>query len=281
MIATASNPWLSYPAVIDRIEPEVPGVDTYHLRFADARHGATFAFQPGQFNMLYLPGCGEIAISISGDPAVRGRWAHTIRVAGNATQALQRLGAGGSLGWRGPYGTHWPLEHCIGADVVVVAGGIGMAPLRPVIYQLLAEPEPYGRITLLYGARTPDGLLFAREFLDWTSRSLDLRTTVNRCDTSWRGNVGAVPLLLDRLQLPAPANTRIMVCGPEVMMHYTARAALERGLKKEQIWLSLERNMQCAVGLCGHCQLGPAFICKDGPIFRYDQIEPFLQVRCL
>jgi NAD(P)H-flavin reductase len=281
MIISDQNPWMSHPVVIDRVTPEAMGVDTYHLRFADAARETAFAFRPGQFNMLYLPGCGEVAISISDDPAAVSARAHTIRVAGNATGALKRLGVGGSLGLRGPYGTPWPIEHCAGADVVLVAGGLGMAPLRPVIYQLLAEPARYGRIMLLYGARTPDGLLFAREFSAWQAGSLQVQTTVDRCEAGWRGNVGAVPLLLERLRPLNPANTLVMVCGPEVMMHYTVRAALEHGLKKEQIWLSLERNMQCAVGLCGHCQLGPAFICKDGPVFRYDKIEPFLQIQHL
>jgi NAD(P)H-flavin reductase len=281
MNASQPNPWLSYPAVVDRIEPETPGVHTYYLRFADPPRGAAFAFQPGQFNMLYLPGCGEIAISVSGDPVSHGSWAHTVRIAGNVTGELGRLGVGGSLGLRGPFGTHWPLEHCKGTDVVLVAGGLGIAPLRSAVYQLLAEPSRFGRITLLYGARTPDRMLFAREYSDWRNRSLNVQTTVDRCEGDWDGNVGAVSLLLERLHPLEPAKTRLMVCGPEVMMHYTAEVALELGLRKEHIWLSMERNMQCAVGLCGHCQFGPMFICKDGPVFRYDQIESFLQIRNL
>ena len=207
--------------------------------------------------------------------------AHTIRLVGNATAALSGLGVGGSLGLRGPYGTPWPLAQCVGADVVLVAGGLGMAPLRPVVYQLLADRGRFGRIELLLGARMPDGLLFAREFPAWQAGSLQVQTTVDRYETGWPGNVGPVPLLLERLTPLEPANTQLLICGPEVMMQYTVRAALQRGLKKGQIWLSLERNMQCAVGMCGHCQLGPAFICKDGPVFRYDKIEPFLQVQHL
>ncbi len=279
MIATTTNPWLSHSAVIDRIDPESPGVNTYHLRFADPAIEERFMFLPGQFNMLYLPGCGEIAISISDDPKQRGVWAHTIRVAGNATRELARLGTGGALGLRGPYGTHWPSEECRGADVVLVAGGIGMAPLRPVVYELLSQPANFESITLLYGARVPSDLLFTREFADWRSKSLDVQITVDRCEGNWTGNVGVVSLLLERLQPFNPANTCLMVCGPEVMMHYTAIAAMRRGMTKDRIWLSLERNMQCAVGMCGHCQLGPAFICKDGPVFRYDKIEPFMNVR--
>lgn len=152
MIKTTTNPWLSHTVLIDQIERESAGVNTYHLRFAEPEIEERFAFRPGQFNMLYLPGCGEIAISISGDPGERGTWAHTIRVAGNATRELTRLGTGKSLGLRGPFGTHWPSEECRGADVVLVAGGIGMAPLRPVLYELLSRPTDFGRITLLYGA---------------------------------------------------------------------------------------------------------------------------------
>jgi NAD(P)H-flavin reductase len=165
--------------------------------------------------------------------------------------------------------------------VVIVAGGIGLAPLRPALDVVLQAPRRFGRCTLLYGARTPDTLLYSREHADWSARGISVQTTVDRSQPGYRGNVGVVPLLVDRMRPLVPGNTVLLLCGPEVMMRYTARSALGRGLRKDQIWVSLERNMQCAVGLCGHCQLGPAFICKDGPILRYDRIEPFLDTEAL
>ena len=273
-----ANPWLARQVRIDAITPEVDGVATYHLAFTDDAVAAEYRFAPGQFNMLYLPGVGEVPISLSADPASSGAWAHTIRVAGNTTRTLARMSQGSCLGLRGPFGTAWPLEAAEGADVVLVAGGIGLAPLRPAIYHLLANRHRYGRLTLLYGARTPDTLLYRNEYQSWSERGLFLETTVDRAAPGWLGNVGVVPLLVDRLRPFNAADTQMLMCGPEVMMHYSTQSAVARGLAPSQVWLSLERNMQCAVGLCGHCQLGPAFLCKDGPVFRYDRIAPFLRV---
>ena len=278
--AIAENPWLSQRVVIDHITPELPGVATYHLRFSDPAAHLAYHFRPGQFNMLYLPGAGEIAISVSGGSA-QTTWDHTIRVAGSVTRTLAALRAGGSLGLRGPYGSSWPLSDFPGADVVLVAGGIGMAPLRGVMREIESDRIRFGNVTLLYGARNPNTLLYVREYDGWLARSISVQTTVDRTSAGWQGNVGVVPLLLDRLYPLRPAKTVVLMCGPEVMMRYTVRSALARGIGKDQIWVSLERNMQCAVGLCGHCQLGPAFVCKDGPIFRYDVIEPFLSVEGL
>ena len=182
---------------------------------------------------------------------------------------------------RGPFGSGWPIEECVGRDVVLVAGGIGLPPLRPVIYRLLDEQRQYGRLNLLYGARSPDTRLYTNEYESWSERGLVVHTTVDRSRPGYKGNVGVVPLLLERLQTFAPRTSVLFICGPEVMMRFTARAAIERGMAPSQIWVSTERNMQCAIGLCGHCQLGSEFICKDGPVFRYDRIAPFLKVEGL
>lgn len=278
--ALAANPWLSQTVEIAAIVPEMPDVATYQLRFVDAALHERYQFRPGQFNMLYLPGAGEMAISISAGSA-GGTWDHTIRTAGNVTRSLLGLGVGGSLGLRGPYGSHWPLDDCRGADILLIAGGIGLAPLRSALNTCLDRRQDFGRITLLYGARSPDVLLYEREFAAWSRRGVDVNVTVDRYLPGWAGNIGVVTLLVDRLPTIDPANTILLLCGPELMMRYTVRSALRRGLRKDQIWVSLERNMQCAVGLCGHCQLGPAFVCKDGPIFRYDKIESFLDVEGL
>ena len=193
----------------------------------------------------------------------------------------KRLGIGGQLGLRGPFGTGWPLDECPGADLILVAGGIGLAPLRSAIHKILSQRSRWGRVTLIYGARTADSLLYTAEYSRWTQDEIIVQTTVDRATLDWRGNIGVVPLLLDRLRPLEPRNSILMACGPEVMMRYTVRSALERGMTSDQICLALERNMQFAVGFCGHCQLGPAFVCKDGPVFRHDRIAPFLQVENL
>ena len=230
--------------------------------------------------MLYVPGVGEAAISVSGDPEQRVGLAHTIRSAGNVTRALESLGCGGRIGLRGPFGSHWPIEECHGKDVVLVAGGIGMAPLRPLVCSLLEYRDRFGEITLLLGARTPDGILFSGEWPLWQD-GINVQCTVDRATSNWGGHVGVVTSLLERLPIRHPENTIVMTCGPEVMMWYSIRCALDRGISRSSVWLSLERNMNCAVGLCGHCQLGPAFICKDGPVVPYDKVAPFLKVKAL
>ncbi len=276
--ANPHNPWLAHTVRIDRIVKETPGVATYDLVFEDAAVRKKFTFRPGQFNMLYLPGLGEIAISISGDPNQTGRVPHTIREAGNVTRTLAELSVGSTIGLRGPFGAWWPVDECVGRDVVLVAGGIGLAPLRPVIYDLLSDRERYGRVTLVIGAREPAALLYPSEYDDWIRAGLDVQVTVDRSVGTWHGNIGMVTALLHRLPLPDPGNTLLLTCGPEVMMWYTVQGAMERGLKAESLYVSLERNMNCAIGLCGHCQFGPQFLCKDGPVFRYDKVASIFKV---
>jgi NAD(P)H-flavin reductase len=277
----AADPWRTHTVTITSIQDEVGGVATYDLRLLDDAARASYRFAPGQFNMLYLPGAGEIAISISDDPSRTDSCAHTVRVAGNVTRSLASMQVGQTLGMRGPFGSSWPMAECIGRDVVLVTGGIGLAPLRPVIYTLLNDRRQFGRLNLLYGARSPDTLLYQLEYDDWSRRGMIVQTTVDRSAPNWLGNVGVVTMMLEQLRAFDSRNTILMCCGPEVMMRYTVLTALNRGLSPNQIWLSMERNMQCAVGLCGHCQLGPKFVCKDGPIFRYDRISPYLDVEGL
>jgi len=287
--AVAVNPWLSQTVRIEAITPEVDGVSTYHLRFQDAEVDAAYRFEPGQFNMLYVPGVGEVAIGVStrggmaGDPHgdSRGTWDHTVRLAGHVTTALAKIGVGGTIGLRGPYGTAWPIDQAVGKDVVLVAGGTGLASLRAAVYSLLDRREQFARVTLLYGGRSPELLLYASEYAEWERRGLRVETTVDRGGGGWSGHVGVVPQLIDRLQPLSSSRSVIFCCGPEVMTRYTLRSTLARGIGKDQVWVSLERNMQCAVGICGHCQLGPEMICKDGPVYRLDRIEPFLGVEAL
>jgi NAD(P)H-flavin reductase len=275
-----ANPWLARTAVIESIRHEIEAVATYQLRFTDSRVAEQYRFQPGQFNMLYIPGCGESAISLSGSPALDGHQiVHTIRFVGRVTDAISQLRVGDQLGVRGPFGTAWPMDRCQGRDVVVIAGGIGLAPLRPALYSFIENRNDFGRIVLLYGSRSPDLLLYADELESWKERGIEIQVTVDRATDSWHGAVGVVPLLLDRLAGLKPDRTEVVLCGPEVMMHYGALSALKRNIPKQSIWLSIERNMQCAVGLCGHCQLGSVFVCRQGPVFRYDVIENLLKVR--
>lgn len=274
------NPWLNWNTTVFKIKFESQGVATYDLVIDDAQVAERYAFLPGQFNMIYVPGIGEAAISISGsfvEPLVL---QHTIREAGNVTQALAGMKEGDGVGVRGPFGSAWPMETLIRKDVVLVAGGIGMAPLRPVVNEFIANRELYRDVTLLLGARSPEGLLYGDELQLW-QESIDVQRTVDRSNADWNGNVGVVTALLERLPLPRPERTVLLTCGPDVMMWYTIRTALDRGLNESNVWVSLERNMNCAVGFCGHCQLGPQFVCKDGPIFRYDRVASLLQVEGL
>lgn len=240
--------------------------------------GAGFAFAPGQFTMLYALGTGEAAISISGDPAEPDRLVHTVRALGPTTQAICASRPGDVLGVRGPFGRPWPVAEAEGADVVIVAGGIGLAPLRPALLHVLAARERYGRVTLLYGGRSPEQLLYRDELEDWSSRpDLELRVTVDVARPDWRGRVGVVPGLVAAAPLD-PARAVAMVCGPEIMMRATASALLDRGVGAGRIFVSLERNMQCGFGRCGHCQLGPTLVCRDGPVYDYAAIAPWMRV---
>ncbi len=234
---------------------------------------------PGQFNMLTVFGVGEAAISVSGDPAEPGRLVHTIRAVGAVSSALTRLDAGDLLGLRGPFGVGWPMVETAGHDVVIVAGGLGLAPLRPVLYRLFAERESYGKITLLFGARSPTEILFRHEIELWRRRlDVGIEVTVDHAENGWHGHVGVVTTLIRRADFDPP-RTIAMVCGPEVMMRFAIAALGEAGVADEAIYLSMERNMKCAIAFCGHCQFGTVFVCRDGPVFRYDRIRDLLMVK--
>jgi NAD(P)H-flavin reductase len=255
--------------------------DTFTLDLEPVNAGVSLPFLPGQFNMLYVFGAGEVPISMSGDPANPGAMTHTVRAVGAVTKAMSRLRRGDAIGVRGPFGASWPVEEATGKDVVIVAGGIGLAPLRPVIYHILARREKYGRVKLLYGARAPGDILYHNELEKWRGRfDLQVEATVDNVSAgqSWRGHVGVVITLVAGAGFD-PAQTVAMICGPEVMMRFTVIELQKRGVGEENIFISMERNMKCAVGFCGHCMFGPTFICKDGPVFRFDRIAPWLSKR--
>ena len=266
----------------DPLRPEVARVRSSSRETADivtlrlVPSPALAGARAGQFNMLWAFGVGEIPVSVSDGPGRGGELGHTVRSVGAVSGALTSLRPGESLGLRGPYGTGWPLELCRGKHVLVVGGGLGLAPLRPAIVRLL-EDGACRRLTVLYGARTPEDLLFRQDLLRWGSRG-EVLLTVDRAKAGWPGLVGVVPALLARVELD-PAEALALVCGPEVMMRFAARELLLRGLRPERIYLSLERNMKCGVGLCGHCQLGSLFVCKDGPVLRLDRVAGLMEVR--
>lgn len=252
--------------------------DTFTLELQPLA-GARPAFAPGQFNMLYAFGIGEAAVSVSGDPARHDTFVHTIRDVGAVSGALARVAAGATLGVRGPFGTGWPLNTAAGADVVLVAGGLGLAPLRPAIHGILANRARYGRVVILFGCRHPKELLYRSQLEQWRRRAdIEVELTVDHADAAWRGHVGVVPSLIARAAFDRSTATA-MICGPEVMMRFAIGALRDEGMPAGHIYLSMERNMKCATGLCGHCQFGPAFICKDGPVLRYDAIMDFFSVR--
>ncbi len=257
-----------------RVEKETHDTFTLTLESADGERPARFA--PGQFSMLYVFGVGELPISISGNPEERDRLIYTVRSVGKATHALVTRAPGEAIGVRGPFGTSWPLADSRGRDIVIVAGGIGLAPLRPAIYHVLRHRGDYGRLLVLYGARSPQDLLFRKQLTAWNYvPDTQILITVDYGGLSWRGNVGVVTTLFRHIRLE-PERTTALVCGPEIMMRYVVRELLVRGVSAEDIYLSMERNMKCAVGFCGHCQLGPYFVCKDGPVFPYSRLKAWM-----
>lgn len=250
--------------------------DTFSIDIVPADGSEPPAFQPGQFNMVYVYGVGEIPISISSDPAQRTFIVHTTRAVGTVTRAMSELRPGDMIGVRGPFGTSWPMEAAYTKDLVLVAGGIGLAPLRPAMYRLLAEREKFGKAVLLYGARTASDMLYRKQLEQWRAHfDLDVFVTVDRATGNWRGGVGLVTQLIPRAPFD-PRNTVAMICGPEVMMRYSALELEKRGVRAENIYLSMERNMKCAIRLCGHCQMGPLFVCSDGPVFSYQDIRKYM-----
>lgn len=272
----AHEKMLPIPVRISRIRRETR--DTYTLTATPEDGVELPAFLPGQFSMVSELGVGEVPISMSGDAEMSGEYVYTIRAVGKVTECLVKHKAGDYIGVRSSFGTTWPIERAEGRDVLLVAGGIGLAPLRPVLAHIARHRSDYGRLILLYGARTPKDLLFTRQLRTWAALpDTQILVTVDVADTEWTGHVGVVTRLLDLASISRPDRTVAMMCGPEVMMHFTIRALRARGFEASQIYLSMERNMECAVGFCGHCQMGPFFLCKDGPVFALQDIQSWLE----
>jgi NAD(P)H-flavin reductase len=274
---------IPFEATIKWIKKETRDSSTYALRINSRDIQREYRFLPGQFNMLYLPGIGEAPISISSSP-VDHDLMHTVRVAGDVTTALSRLRAGDAIGMRGPFGRGWPLEETEDMDLLIVAGGLGIAPLRSVARHILKirpskKRGAHPRRILLYGAKTPKDIIYRDEFPRYRD-VFDVFLTVDRADPEeyWRGDTGLVTKLFDRISLD-PLCTLAFVCGPEIMMQTSVRELMLKGVPGERIYVSLERNMNCGTGLCGHCFFGPKFVCKDGPVFRFSEIEGLMGIK--
>jgi NAD(P)H-flavin reductase len=265
------------PAEIVEKRTYGPHIHSYRLRLLDPTARPRFDFVPGQFNMVYVPGVGEAAISIASDPADE-ILEHIVRVVGRVTRVIEGLGVGDVLGLRGPYGTGWPLQEARWKDVLVVTGGLGCAPVAGAVDYMFRRRASYGRITILHGVKQPADLIHRDRFELWRRQPGSVvHLTSDQPDRAWRDRLGVVTELFDEVEFE-PSRSVLLLCGPEMMMRIAARRLRERGLPAERIHLSMERNMKCAVGLCGHCQLGPSFLCKDGPIFSLARIAPFFGV---
>jgi len=283
LIAHANNehallePMLPRPFTVTSKHMET--IDTVTLEFEAADDGPPLEFLPGQFTMLYIYGVGEVPISISGDPGHPTRLIHTVRGVGAVTNAICALAPGETVGIRGPLGTAWPVTE--GKDLVIVAGGIGLAPVRPLVYHALRNRDRYFCLGLAYGSRSPSELLYRPELEEWNEiPDFNLQVTVDMGDATWRGSIGVVTPLIPRLRCEA-GETIAVICGPEVMMKVVARALNAHGVARDNIYLSLERNMKCGIGFCGHCQFGADFICKTGPVFRYSEVAQRLGIGSL
>jgi len=269
-----ASPMVPQPIMIRRAIWETDDTFTLTLDMNDWK--GDYAFLPGQFNMVYVHGLGEVAVSISSDPGKRSTLEHTIHRVGLVTTALAQKKKGDYVGLRGPFGSSWPVDVARGKDVCIVSGGIGLAPLRPIIYTMLHHRSDYGRIIVMYGGRSPLDLLYRVELEKWdNNHDIETLVTVDRGDTSWKGYIGVVTTLFNYIKLEA-RDTIAYVCGPELMMRYTVDELVTRGLPPEQVYLSMERNMKCAIGFCGHCQMGPTFICKEGPVYQLPRIRPLM-----
>jgi len=261
-------------ATVVDIKKETRDVSTYLFQMIDDE---PFSFKAGQFNMIGLHGIGEAPISFSSNLLDANSFAHTIRFVGNVTELIRRLKPGDTVQVRGPYGSGWPIELMDGRDVIVVAGGIGMAPLRPVVHELVERKKTEGRFYILYGARTPDDLLYKDEIRKWKGKcGVRVLIAVDEAegDMDLVDEVGVVTALVKNVDINFK-EAICLVCGPEIMMRFVARDLILRGVAPSSIHVSLERRMYCGIGHCGHCQIGAEFVCKDGPVFKYNDIKRF------
>lgn len=271
-----ANPYVIYPATIVGKIREAEDINTYRLRFVDEQARRQFRFKAGQFNMGYLFGVGEVAISIVSDPDEPELLDHTIRAVGRITKAIADLRTGDVLGIRGPFGQGWPLEEARGRNMVIVTGGLGCAPVVGAIEYILRRRTQYGSVTILHGVKTPQDLLYRERFDAWRRfPDTEVLLTSDQPDKSWSYHIGVVTELFELVSIDPPKSI-VLMCGPEIMMRLGVPILIRRGIPATAIYVSLERHMECGIGLCGHCQMGPYFLCKDGPVMRYDRVAQWL-----
>ena len=270
------NPYVIHPATIVEKIREAEDITTYRLQLVDVEAQRRFRFKAGQFNMVYLFGVGEVAISIVSDPDEPELLDHTIRAVGRTTKAIAALQPGDALGIRGPFGAGWPLEEAKGRNIVIVTGGLGCAPVVGAIDYIFRRREEYGSVKILHGVKTPHDLLYRERFDAWRRHSdTEVLLTSDQPDKTWRYHVGVVTELFEQVSID-PAKSMVLMCGPEIMMRLGVPILMRRGIPATAMYVSLERHMECGIGLCGHCQMGPYFLCKDGPVMRYDRVEQWL-----
>lgn len=275
-VEQGANPYVVFAAAIVEKVQEAEDIYTFRLRLIDPSVRRAYRFASGQFNMVSAFGVGEVPISIVSDPEEPGLLDHTIRIVGRVTSALGRLGSGEVLGIRGPYGRGWPLDEARGKDVVIATGGLGCAPVVGAIEYILRRRRAYGTVKIVHGVKTPQDLLFRERFDAWRRHPhTEVYLSSDRPDKSWRYHIGVVTELFEQVTLD-PTRTIVLMCGPEIMMRVGIPLLIRKGVPPTAIHVSLERHMECGIGLCGHCQMGPFFLCKDGPVMRYDAIAPFL-----
>lgn len=270
------NPYVIHPATIVEKIREAEDITTYRLQLVDVEAQRRFRFKAGQFNMVYLFGVGEVAISIVSDPDEPELLDHTIRAVGRTTKAIAALQPGDALGIRGPFGAGWPLEEGKGRNIVIVTGGLGCAPVVGAIEYIFRRREEYGSVKILHGVKTPHDLLYRERFDAWRRHpDTEVLLTSDQPDKTWRYHVGVVTELFEQVSMD-PEKSMVLMCGPEIMMRLGAPILMRRGIPATAMYVSLERHMECGIGLCGHCQMGPYFLCKDGPVMRYDRVEQWL-----
>ena len=271
-----TNPYVIHPATIVEKIREADDINTYRLQLVDEQVRRSYRFAAGQFNMVYLFGVGEVAISIVSDPDGPELLDHTIRAVGRTTRAIADLQPGDVLGIRGPFGQGWPLEEARGRNVVIVTGGLGCAPVVGAIEYIFRRRADYGSVTILHGVKTPHDLLYRERFEKWGRfPDTEVLLTSGQPDKAWHHHIGVVTELFERVSVDS-AKSIVLMCGPEIMMRLGAPILVQRGIPAAAIYLSLERHMECGIGLCGHCQMGPYFLCKDGPVMRYDRVAQWM-----
>jgi sulfhydrogenase subunit gamma (sulfur reductase) len=270
------NVYLPHIVVIEKIIEETPGVRTFHFNFKDKKLGKEFNFESGQFAQYSIFGIGEAPFCISSSPTRRDHLEFAVQRVGRVTNALHRLGVGAEIGFRGPYGNSFPLDFLKGKNLVFVGGGIGLAPLRSLIWNIIDNRDRYEKIDIVYGARTPTDLCFKYDLEAWgKDKTVNMVTTVDRGDETWKEKVGVVPKILEEAA-PSAKNAVAIVCGPPIMIRFTFPVLEKLGFSPEQMLTTLEKRMKCGIGKCGRCNIGNIYVCRDGPVFSYAQIKSFV-----